>query len=235
MAELILIRHAQANASGENYDELTELGHEQARKIGQWLKFAAFDFDYLVHGGLKRQKQTLENIAAEIGTAARSGQPEIHQAFAEFDLRVFGILAADMRHGRPDFAEVLKEWNSVRKEDSPDKGVVFKKLMALVLGEWVKRGESFSGGESFPAFRQKVLSALDIPLKKPGRYLAVTSGGPISMLTGQVLGLDLQQTLGLMRRIYNTSVHHFIHTNGRWELISFNSLPHLAASERTLV
>lgn len=235
MTELILIRHGQANASGENYDELTELGHAQARKIGQWLKSAEYEFDYFVHGGLKRQKQTLDNIGEEFQSATLLADARIYPAFAEFDLKVFGVLAADMRHGRPDFAVVLKEWNKVRKEDSPDKGVVFKNLMGLVLTEWVSRGEAFTEAESFPAFQKKVLSALEIPIKKPGRYLAVTSGGPISMLTGHVLGLGLTQTLGLMRRIYNTSLHHFVLRDNKWELASFNTVPHLKATERTLV
>lgn len=235
MSEIILIRHGQANASGENYDELTELGYDQATKIGQWLKSAEYEFDYFVHGGLKRQSQTLDNIAAELKSTKTLAAIEVHPAFAEFDLKVFGVLAADMRHGRPDFAAVLKEWNRVRKENSPDKGVVFKSLMGLVLTEWVKRGEAFTEAESFPAFQKKVLSALEIPVAKPGRYLAVTSGGPISMLTGHVLGLGLTQTLGLMRRIYNTSLHHLVLRDNKWELASFNTVPHLKAAERTLV
>lgn len=253
MTELILVRHGQANSGartpqsrpghggqpddpvGASYDELTELGHAQARKIGQWLKSAGYEFDYFVHGGLKRQRETLENIGEELAGGKSIPGPEIYPAFAEFDLKVFGILAAEMRHGRPDFAAVLKEWNKVRKENSPDKGVVFKKLMALVLSEWVARGEAFTEAENFPAFQKKVLSALEIPVTKPGRYLAVTSGGPISMLTGHVLGLGLTQTLGLMRRIYNTSLHHFVLRDNKWELASFNTVPHLKATERTLV
>lgn len=67
------------------------------------------------------------------------------------------------------------------------------------------------------------------------KFLAVTSGGPISLITGEVLGLDLAHTLGLMRRIYNTSLHHFVLNNDKWELVSFNTVPHMHLSERTLV
>ena len=56
-----------------------------------------------------------------------------------------------------------------------------------------------------------------------------------SLITGEVLGLDLAHTLGLMRRIYNTSLHHLVLNEGRWELVSFNSVPHLSVAERTLV
>jgi phosphohistidine phosphatase SixA len=34
---LILIRHGQADSAGENYDQLTETGHAQARRVGVWL------------------------------------------------------------------------------------------------------------------------------------------------------------------------------------------------------
>lgn len=67
------------------------------------------------------------------------------------------------------------------------------------------------------------------------RLLAVTSGGPISLITGKVLGLDLAHTLGLMRRIYNTSIHHFATNGDKWDLVSFNAMPHLPLHERTLV
>ena len=34
MSELILIRHAQASFGHENYDNLSELGHDQATLLG---------------------------------------------------------------------------------------------------------------------------------------------------------------------------------------------------------
>ena len=71
--------------------------------------------------------------------------------------------------------------------------------------------------------------------KRDGAILAVTSGGPISLLSGKALGLDLPSTLMLMRRIYNTSLHQFVMEQDRWYLQTFNAVPHLTAAELTLV
>ena len=248
MTELILVRHGQADSAGDNYDQLTDAGHDQARRVGEWLVLNGYQFTRSLHGGLKRQQQTLEAIGGAF-TAAGVAFPalEIHSGFAEFDLKVWGVIAGQLRHGRPDFSELLKQWNRARHENSPNKGDIFKQLTGLILKEWVGQGESFSEAESFPAFKRRVLSAMEIhsslatgseqqeKLRESQNYLAVTSGGPISLITGEVLGLDLGRTLGLMRRVYNTSIHQFVRTEAQWNLVAFNSVPHLPVSERTLV
>jgi broad specificity phosphatase PhoE len=242
MIELFLVRHGQADSAGDNYDQLTETGHEQARRAGEWLAKRGDTFTRELHGGLRRQQETLETIAAAY---ARHGiglpAPELHPAFAEFDLRVWGVIAGKLRHGHSEFAELLKQWNRARHENSPHKGDIFKQLTGIILCEWVAMGDAFAEAESFPAFRRRVLGALKLystataasdPVQ---RILAVTSGGPIALLTGEVLGLPQPKTLGLMRRIFNTSLHALVYDKNQWELQSFNQVPHLAASARTLV
>jgi broad specificity phosphatase PhoE len=237
MTELVLIRHSQADSAGENYDQLTALGYEQARLVGEWLCKSSFKFNRTVHGGLKRQEQTLAEISGVFAAAGKQlAAAESLPALAEFDLAVWGKIAASLRHGHPEFSELLKLWNKARHEDAANKGDVFKQLTGIILAEWVKQDVNFTEAESFPAFKKRVLSLLDIPTTEPiGRILAVTSGGPISLVTGEILGLDLAHTLALMRRIYNTSVHHFVRSSEKWELVSFNTVPHLPVNERTLV
>lgn len=251
MVELILIRHGQADSSGDNYDQLTPTGHEQARRVGAWLAANGYGFDRLLHGGLNRQRQTLEGISAELAkNSANLPAMEIHSSFAEFDLRVWGIVAASMRHGHPEFTELFKQWNHARHANAANKGDIFKQLTGHILKAWVAAGDNFTEAESFPAFQKRVLAAMEIhsdknPTENHGslvagefhssKVLAVTSGGPISLLVGQALGLDLARTLGLMRRIANTSIHHLIYENNQWRVAGFNMVPHLALSERTLV
>lgn len=251
MTELFLIRHGQADSAGDNYDQLTATGHEQARRIGRWLAENGYTFTHFFHGGLKRQEQTLDAIREALVTQS-SGMPasEIHPGLAEFDLKVWGVVAASLRHGHPQFAELLKQWNKARHENANNKGDIFKQLTGIILKEWVRQGDGFTEAESFPAFRNRVLSVLEIHNRatamenqNPGtdreihssKLLAVTSGGPISLISGEVLGLDLPHTLGLMRRIYNTSMHHFVRSEKGWDLVSFNMVPHLKQAEKTLV
>lgn len=251
MIELLLIRHGQADSSGDNYDQLTATGHEQARRVGTWLTTNGYSFTHFLHGGLKRQAQTLEAIRSQLAMG-EAGLPasEILPGLAEFDLKVWGIVAGELRHGHPEFSELLKRWNKARHENADNKGDIFKQLTGIILAEWVKQAENFTAAESFPTFQRRVLSVLEIhnrwvAMENHGpsaaaeihssKFLAVTSGGPISLITGNVLGLDLAHTLGLMRRIYNTSIHHFVLNSGKWELVSFNAVPHLPLRERTLV
>lgn len=242
MPELLLVRHGQADSAGENYDQLTPTGQQQATLIGRWLKEKGYQFDRYFHGGLVRQRQTLEAIRAEMSSEAGLSAMEIHDGLAEFDLKVWAVVASHLRHGHAEFAALLKQWNKARHENATNKGDIFKQLTGIILQYWVAQGENFTEAESFPAFRRRVLSVMEIHSKQTPSiamenhsYLAVTSGGPISVLTGEVLGLDLPHTLGLMRRIYNTSLHHYTLRGDRWDLVAFNAMPHLALSDRTLV
>ena len=38
MAELMVVRHAQASFGTDNYDKLSELGHRQSAVLGAYLK-----------------------------------------------------------------------------------------------------------------------------------------------------------------------------------------------------
>jgi broad specificity phosphatase PhoE len=54
---LTLIRHGQAG-SRLAYDDLSEIGQEQARVLGQWFAAHSVRFDAIVTGGLNRQRMT---------------------------------------------------------------------------------------------------------------------------------------------------------------------------------
>jgi broad specificity phosphatase PhoE len=120
-------------------------------------------FDRFFHGGLNRQKQTLEAISAELAKGgANLPAVEIHNSFAEFDLKVWGIIAAKMRHGHAEFTELFKQWNQARHENASNKGDIFKQLTGHILKAWVAAGENFTEAESFPAFQKRVLAAMEI-------------------------------------------------------------------------
>ena len=67
MSELYLVRHAQASFGADDYDQLSELGHEQARLLGQHFSRRGVTFDAFVVGDMKRHHQTLDGIATGMG------------------------------------------------------------------------------------------------------------------------------------------------------------------------
>ncbi|MBS0617715.1 MAG: histidine phosphatase family protein [Spirochaetes bacterium] len=244
MIELLLVRHGQADSAGDNYDQLTAIGYEQARRVGEWLVTHGYTFSRALHGGLQRQEQTLAAIR-EAYERHGAAFPEIatDAAFREFDIAIWNHLARRLRHGHAEFHALLKAWNVARRENAVNKGDIFKRLTGIILGEWVKLGDSFTEAESFPAFRARVLSAMEIHSHGASgaldaenhTTLAVTSGGPIALITGHALGLDLKRTLGLMRRIANTSIHRLLFERGEWDTVAFNMLPHMSKEAITLV
>lgn len=64
MTELLLVRHALPQ-SGEVNPGLSEVGREQARRLGDWLKGA--DVDALVCSPMPRAVETAELAAAQMG------------------------------------------------------------------------------------------------------------------------------------------------------------------------
>ena len=53
------IRHGQASFGAEDYDVLSDHGEEQARRLGSSL--ASLSPDLVVHGSLKRQRDTAQD------------------------------------------------------------------------------------------------------------------------------------------------------------------------------
>ena len=62
MAELLIVRHGQASFGADDYDKLSEVGHEQSRLAGAALREAGWQPDRLVTGTLRRQKDTLKSM-----------------------------------------------------------------------------------------------------------------------------------------------------------------------------
>ena len=65
--ELWLIRHGQASFGAADYDCLSELGHEQSRRLGSWLKHAGHPIDAVFTGTLHRQRDTAETCLQSAG------------------------------------------------------------------------------------------------------------------------------------------------------------------------
>ena len=61
----------------------------------------------------------------------------------------------------------------------------------------------------------------------PGSVLLVSSGGPIAVAIGHVLGLGAEATIDLNLHIRNSAFSELKVSPQRHTLITFNTLPHL--------
>ena len=102
MSSLYLIRHGQAGTRW-NYDALSDLGHQQAYLLGQYLAGQKIPFKALIAGCLNRQQQTAAAVRraySEAGLAV----PDIvsDPGWNEFDMTAvfseFAPLLSEAEH-----------------------------------------------------------------------------------------------------------------------------------------
>ena len=83
---LLLVRHGQASYGAADYDNLSERGHEQSRRLGDWLVRGGHRFKAVVVGGMRRHRQTAEGVAAAFAAQGLELPDAVaDDGFAEFD------------------------------------------------------------------------------------------------------------------------------------------------------
>jgi len=227
MAELFLIRHAQASFGAENYDKLSELGHKQSRWLGEFLATQNFDFDQVMRGDMVRHRETLEGL--HLGIKA-------HPEFTDLDKK---IQAAEIftNLNEFDFRAVAEGFLKLRPEIKPDKNATrseFYKIFKLAILAWSQGEIDEFVPETFSEFRGRVIGFVDL-LKKEHvgkKILAVTSGGAIGMAISHMLGANEESMIELNVQIRNTSISHCFFNQKRARLHTFNHVPHMENTDK---
>src|SRR5262250_2290060 len=85
MGRLVLIRHAQASFLESNYDQLSSIGAEQARRLGQYWVRRKLSFHRVYSGPRIRQKDTVRIVAAAYrGAGLPFPEPVVMEEFDEY-------------------------------------------------------------------------------------------------------------------------------------------------------
>lgn len=208
MGEITLVRHGQANSAADNeadYDKLTDLGHTQAKWLGEWMAAHDGPFDAVYAGSLRRQRETAAGLGYPAPIIdARLNEITYYDLTAEMD-----VLHPEVpRTGPEDFATHFP----------------------LTLTAW-KEGR-IKGNETFDAFCRRVEDVLALAAQPGKRVLCVTSGGIIARAVAQLLDLDIPRMAHVALPILNTSVHRIHVTSHGPILATFNSAPHLDHADR---
>ena len=94
MAELYLIRHAQASFGTSDYDRLSPLGCRQAGALGEYFRDCAIHFDAVYSGELERQRKTAKIV---LGLQPDNVHHEIDQRLNEIEIdKVFEHLVPQL-------------------------------------------------------------------------------------------------------------------------------------------
>lgn len=209
MSHITLVRHGQANTTARDeasYDKLSDLGHQQARWLGAHLRDTRSHYTRVYCGTLTRHTETVTSMGLTDPVCdARLNEIE-YFTLAQLFEEQHGVEIPTDREG---FVEHLPKtfaaWSSGKIENAP---------------------------ESFDAFEARVRDALHEIGTEGGPAIVVTSGGLISMVVRQAMGLDIPSMARVALAIMNTSMHRLHPIGAQLSPVLFNAVPHLEAPDR---
>ncbi|MDO9520835.1 MAG: histidine phosphatase family protein [Pseudohongiella sp.] len=227
MSQLFLVRHGQASFGAANYDQLSDLGYQQARWLGEHFGGLDIKFDRVVAGSLARQQQTAQEIQSGIG---QSLPIDIDPGFNEFD---FHTLTRIYCHSC-----------NIELPGTSDGGRLFFQMLRKAMVAWSQDelyAQTVPVQQPYPAaletwdeFYQRVHSAMQ-SLSAPDdeqNVLVVSSGGAMAMAVSQILGCGVDTLINLNLQTRNTGIHHFYFNQRGFQLAAFNNQPHLQRKDR---
>lgn len=223
MGTITLVRHGQASFGKADYDQLSSLGAEQGRALGRWWSDCGTRVDRAITGGMRRHEQTasacLETLSPELAPHAALN---VDAGFREYDHTEM-LLLHEPQMRDPAFIRSLFE-------DSEHPRREFQALFTAAFARWMSGRHDEEYGESWPTFRDRCMAALERAMDSGGRSqhtVVFSSGGPITAICQQLLGLPDDRVAELNASIANGSITRLLYQPGRVSLNTMNAYPHL--------
>ena len=219
MGQIYLVRHGQASFGAANYDQLSALGFEQARLLGQWYAHSGRTFGKIVTGGMARHEQTADTCLAEM-----AGQPA--ERIIDTDFAEFNHHEVLLRHC-PEFANAAAFKKLLADHVDPPRAL--EHLFRAAMQRWMSGWHDDDYTETWPDFRRRCVRALDkLDAGNADQNVIVfTSGGVISTLMQHLLGLQDYQVMEMSWTLANCSVTRLLHRPGQFSLSYLNNYAHL--------
>ncbi len=237
MSRVYLVRHGQAGTR-ETYDALSDVGRRQARLLGEYFVSENIRFAGAYSGALVRQQETAGEVSAAY-RAAGVGFPEIvcEPDWNEFDLTdVYRALGPLLSAEDPEFArqygELVEQARTAAGQPEASVNRRWLPCDVQVVQAWV-RGRHPYDGESWPAFRERVMGCQG-KLPAAGRddnIVVFTSATPIGIWTALAMDIHDARALRLAGALHNASCTVLRLHEGELRLHSFNTIPHLSDPE----
>ncbi|TGN64806.1 histidine phosphatase family protein [Nocardioides eburneiflavus] len=215
MSRILLVRHGQASFGAADYDNLSELGHEQSRVLGAALAARGVTADVLVAGEMRRHAQTAAGVLEGSGWTA---DVDVDSGWNEFDhLQVLAV------HDQPTTAEGESE------------KAAFQRWFEEATLRWTSGAHDEAYDESFAAFTSRVEAAmgrLADALPSRGTAVVLTSGGPVAWACATLLADGSPARTDLWLRLnpvsVNTGTSTVVRGSRGTTLVSFNAHDHLS-------
>jgi broad specificity phosphatase PhoE len=211
MGMVLLVRHGQASFGAVDYDVLSQTGVEQSRVLGRFLGDAGITPRAVVHGAMKRQRDTATAMASAAGWDV---VPALDEGWNEFD-----HLAVVARAAEGDGPAADRR--------------AFQQLFEDATGRWVGGEHDEEYDESWSGFVGRVRAALDRACARDGVTVVASSGGPIAAACAMLVDREATPSeLGRLWAAFNTVTANssvtrvLVGSTGR-RLLTFNEHAHL--------
>jgi broad specificity phosphatase PhoE len=212
MGMVLLVRHGQASFGADDYDVLSEAGLEQSRVLGRFLAAAGIAPEAVVHGAMKRQRDT---ATAMVSAAGWDVVPAVEEGWNEFD-----HLAVVARAVEGDSLDV-----------GDRRG--FQRVFEAATARWVAGEHDDEYDETWAGFVGRIGAALERACAGDGLTVVATSGGPIAAACAMLVdGGATPAELGRLWTSFNTviansSVTRVLEGSTGRRLLTFNEHSHL--------
>lgn len=209
MSYITLVRHGQANTAArdeKDYDKLSDLGHQQARWLGGHLRDTRAFYTRVYCGTLTRHLET---------TASMGLTDPVR----------------DARLNEVEYFTLAHLYHAQHGVPVPTDREGFVDHLPKTFLAWAN-GDISGAPETFEQFETRVADALRDINTEDGPAIVVTSGGLISMVVRQAMGLDIPSMARVALAIMNTSVHRLHPIGAQLTPVLFNAVPHLETPDR---
>lgn len=226
MGTIYLVRHGQASFGSDDYDQLSPLGEEQSRHLGQWLSDCGRTLPAIVTGNQKRHLQTATACSAACTPPPRESWRQ-DSGFNEFDHQEV------MDRFRPDLSDRRALDEHLSQSGNPRRA--YQQMFSQAVSRWAGGEHDSDYRESFYGFRKRVNEALrplvESPKGAPETWV-FTSGGAISAIIQELLAIPNHRIFELNWTLVNTGVTKLLYQPGRISLSFYNSHAHLERLQR---
>ncbi len=212
MSQITLIRHGQANTQARDehsYDQLSDLGHQQAAWLGNHFNANKQHFSRVYCGTMQRHIETAQGAQAQR----------------------YGEVIQDPRLNEFPYFDLSKAMERQFKLEVPNSREGFAAHIPKVLGAW-EQDLLTDIPETYTTFSNRIGEAIDEILSGDGPALVFSSGGVISEIMRQSLNLDTSGWARMCLAIMNTSIHQLHMLLDKPLMTQFNAVPHLEAPDR---
>lgn len=224
MPVIYLIRHGQASFGSDNYDQLSGLGEQQSRHLGEHLQARQVTPDQVVCGALRRHHQTAEHCLRALGVEADWREDA---AWNEYDHeQLLEVYAAD-----PAIAQQM-----VDDMNSGEPRRAFQKHFEKAMRRWASGQYDGDYPESWSDFCARVEAGLQrVADQAQGTVFVFTSGGAISAACRYLLQLPDDNTLQLNWVMANAGLTKCLLGRNGLQLSSLNDHSHFEGRHRDLL